>query len=179
VLFLKGVFTMPIHFTLNPQKAVESLLWIIQRGEGNVYNAMKILFAADKYHLNHYAAPVTGDRYVAMKYGTVPIWIYNETKRGGHGFVRDGVSLRALPGRTFNRGLFSESDIEALEHGYNEYAGKPFKEVVLKNHREKAWINAIERTPEAAISDILFEDMIIGKQWLVDDLLETGHLTKI
>ena len=38
---------MTIRFTINPQKAVEALPWIIQRGEGNVYSAMKILFAND------------------------------------------------------------------------------------------------------------------------------------
>jgi len=166
---------MAIRFTINTQKAVEALLWIVQRGESNVYNAMKILFAADKYHLNRYARPVTGDKYVAMRFGTVPSWIYGATKRKGLGFARNGVTLTSDPGRVVNRDLFSISDIEALEHGFNEYAGKSFKAVVLKNHREKAWLNAVERKPDAKVSDILFEDMIEKKQWLIDDLEEIGH----
>ena len=160
---------MAIRFTINTKKSVEALLWIIQRGESNVYNAMKILFAADKYHLNRYARPVTGDKYVAMRFGTVPSWIYGATKRTGLGFARSGVTLTPEPGRIINKDLFSISDFEALEHGFNEYAGKSFKAVVLKNHREKAWLNAVERKPDAKVSDILFEDMITNKN-LIDDL---------
>ena len=67
---------MKIQIRVSTVKAVEALVWIIQRGESNVYNAMKIFFAADKYHLNRYARPVTGDNYVAMQFGTVPSWTY-------------------------------------------------------------------------------------------------------
>jgi len=172
---------MPIRFNINTQKAVEALLWIIQRGEGNVYNAMKILFAADKYHLNKYARPVTGDKYVAMRFGTVPIWIYEATKltKPGIGFIRSENTLALEPGRVFDRELFSKSDLEALEHGFNEYSGKSFEAVKRKNHREKAWVLARKRSLETQSSDILFEDIIQNKQWLIDDLLETGHLTLI
>jgi len=172
---------MTIRFTINPQKAVEALIWIIQRGEGNVYNAMKILFAADKYHLNKYTRPVTGDKYAAMRFGTVPTWIYEATRltSPGIGFKRNENTLTLEPGRVFYRGLFSISDLEALEHGFNEYSGKSFEAVKRKNHREKAWILARKRNPDAHAPDILFEDMIQNKQWLVDDLLEIGHCIKI
>jgi len=172
---------MVIRFTINKEKAIEALIWIIQKGEANVYNAMKILFAADKYHLNRYGRPVTGDRYVAMRFGTVPSWIYDATKdpKPGGGFVRKDTALKREPRRTFDRRWFSESDMEALEHGFKEYAGKDFQTVLLKNHREKAWRRAVERNPDAPVSDILFEDMILGKKWLIQDLLETGPMTVI
>ncbi len=41
---------MAIQFKMNTQKAVESVLWLIQRGESNMYNIWKMLFAAEKYH---------------------------------------------------------------------------------------------------------------------------------
>ena len=74
--------TPPITFAINTRKAVEALVWIIQRGKGgmDLYTAMKIVFAADKYHLNTYGCPIAGDRYVAMNYGTVPYWTYNAAK---------------------------------------------------------------------------------------------------
>ena len=172
---------MNIRFTINPQKAIEALVWIIQRGETNVYNAMKILFAADKYHLNTHYRPVLGDRYVAMQFGTVPSWTYDATRltTPGIGFKRHENTLTLEPGREFNRRKFSESDLEALEHGFNEYAGKSFDEVKRKNHREKAWRMARKRNPENGAPDILYEDMIAGKQWLVDDLKELGHCLSI
>jgi len=171
---------MPIRFNINPQKAIEALLWIVQRGETNVYNAMKIIFAADKHSLNKYGFPVTGDNYVAMQYGTVPSWTYAATRLTDSriGFTRDGNTLKLSKGRTFKKSMFSESDIESLEHGFKEYAGKGFKAVERKNHRERAWIAARERNPQSGAPDILFEDMI-DEQWLKEDLAVDGQFIKI
>ena len=172
-----------IRFNINTQKAVETLLWIIQRGETNVYNAMKILFEADKFHINTYGRPVTGDRYIAMKHGTVPSWIYEATKltNPGIGFVKvDGHTLALTPGRTVNMDLLSVSDVKALEHGFTVYAGKAFGHVKRRNHQEKAWVEAVKRSgvedPEQfdSAADIWFEDMI-DEQWLIEDLQEIGH----
>jgi hypothetical protein len=58
---------MSIQFNMNTQKAIESVLWIIHNGESNMYNIWKILFSAEKYHLNKYGRPITGDKYVAME----------------------------------------------------------------------------------------------------------------
>jgi len=173
---------MNIEFTLNELKCVEALIWIIQRGETNVYNAMKILFAAEKYSLNKHAGPLLGDKYVAMQYGTVPSWTYSFTKRAEAwtGLNRDGNTLVLSPGRKFNDLYFSECDIESLEHGFNEYAGKSFDEVMRKNHREKAWRMARKRNPASDAPEILYEDIIDKrKKWLVEDLRETGHLISL
>ena len=161
---------MAIQFNLNPQKAVEALLWIVQRGEGNVYNIMKILFAADKHHLNKYARPVTGDKYVAMPFGTVPIWIYETTKliNSGIGFTRRGNTLSLEPGRVFSRVKFSISDLDALEHGFNEYSGMDFDTVKLKNHEEKAWVLARERNPDSEAPEIFYDDILTNESFRED-----------
>ena len=171
---------MNIRFNINTQKAVETVLWVIERGESNVYNIMKILFAADKFHLNKHGRPVTGDRYVAMEFGTVPSWIYDATKlkESKIGFIKKDMLLEAEPRRKANMELMSESDIEALEHGFNEYAKLSFKRVLEKNHKERAWILARERSPLSEAPDMLFEDMI-DEKWLVDDLSEMSQFVVI
>jgi uncharacterized phage-associated protein len=171
---------MQIKFGINAQKAIEALLWVIQRGEANAYNAMKVLYAADKFHLNKYGRPVTGDKYVAMQFGTVPSWVYDATKltKPGIGFIKNGNALELEFGRTFDPALLSESDIEALECGFSEYAGKSFESVKQLNHSEKAWLKAIERNPGADASDIFFEDMI-DDAWLVEELKETSRFMAI
>ena len=171
---------MAIKFNINSQKAIEALLWIIWRGETNIYNLMKILFAADKYHLNSYGRPVTGDKYIAMQFGTVPSWIYDATKltKPGIGFIKNGNSLALEPGRNYDPALLSDSDIEALEQGFNEYAGKDFESVKRQNHGEKAWLKAVERNPGLEASDILFEDMI-EEEWLAEELKETAQYIAI
>ena len=107
---------MAIKFNMNTQKAIESVLWIIENGESNMYNIWKILFAAEKYHLNKYGRPITGDKYIAMGYGTVPSWLYDATKikQQGIGFRKDNNTLIADRSPTMN--YFSETDLEALNH---------------------------------------------------------------
>ena len=66
--------TTKISFEINAEKTLEAILYVAQKlgGKVNRYNLMKIFFEADKYHLNKYARPITGDIYIAMQYGTVP-----------------------------------------------------------------------------------------------------------
>ena len=167
-----------IRFNMNVQKAIEALLWVIQRGESNIYNIMKILFAAEKYHLNAYACPITGDRFIAMKFGTVPSWTYEATKyENSFGFSKiDNNTLKA--NREPDLDHLSESDIEALEHGFSEYAGLSFDEVLKKNHEEKAWKRAYISRGNGNSAEIMFEDMI-DEEWLIDDLTLTGHLISL
>ncbi|MDR1827958.1 MAG: SocA family protein [Methylobacteriaceae bacterium] len=160
---------MAIRFTMNRQKATEAVLWIIQRGEPNPYNILKILFSAEKYHLNHYGRPITGDRYIAMEHGTVPSAIYDDIKNGRNpDYFKEGELLKAT--RAPSTDYFSDTDMEALEFGFSEYAGKPFDDVKNRNHLEPAWIKAFENNPNSGIA---FEDMI-EEDWLRRDLETTA-----
>jgi len=80
--------------------------------------------------------------------------------------------------RCYDPELLSDSDIEALDHGFNEYAGKSFDSVKLQNHNEQAWLKAVERNPGAEASDIFFEDMI-EEEWLAEELKETARFMAI
>jgi hypothetical protein len=157
---------MPIQFNMNTQKAIESVLWIIQNGESNMYNIWKILFSAEKYHINKYGSPITGDQYVAMEYGTVPSWLYNAAKieKPGIGFFKQEKSLVA--DRAPMMDYLSISDVKALKHGFDEYAGLDFNSVKEKNHREPAWQKNYVSNSSAPIP---FED-IIEEDWLKEDL---------
>jgi len=167
---------MTIQFNINSQKAIEAILWVIQKGESNLYNIMKILYSADKHHLNSYGRPVTGDKYIAMEYGTVPSWIYGaiQLKRQELGFARNGNNLSA--DRSPDVNYFSESDIEALEIGFKEYAGKNFGEVKKKNHAEPAWKKAYENRGDNEAAEIPFED-IIENQEVREYLDDLGGMT--
>ncbi|GBU21174.1 hypothetical protein R80B4_01063 [Fibrobacteres bacterium R8-0-B4] len=162
---------MPIQFNMNTQKAIESVLWIIRRGESNMYNIWKILFSAEKYHLNTYGRPITGDKYMAMEYGTVPGWLYETAKleRQGMGFFKHGNTLIAE--REPMPEYFSISDFEALQHGFDEYAGLNFGEVLKKNHEEPAWK---KNHAMYGCTPIPFEDFV-DEEWLKEDLASLGY----
>lgn len=160
---------MSIRFNMNTQKAIEAVLWIIQNGESNMYNIWKVLFAAEKHHLNKYGRPITGDTYMAMPYGTVPSWLYDATKikKQGIGFYKDNKSLIAERAPTMT--YLSKSDVRALEYGLEEYKGLDFGAVLEKNHKEPAWIKNYALRGNNDCAPIPFED-IIEEDWLRRDL---------
>lgn len=167
-----------ITFEINTRKALEAIVFVLsKRPTVNVYNLLKIIYAADKYHLNREARPVIGDVYIKMSYGTVPSVIYDMTKcdslpLAGTGLDEypfekvNGHDLKAK--RTADLSYFSESDIEALEYGIGEYMDLPFKEVEQKNHAEKSWLEAEFNRP------ISYESMIENP-----DILEYLHENKL
>jgi len=165
---------MSIRFNMNTQKAIETILWIIQNGESNMYNIWKILFSAEKYHLNKYGRPITGDTYIAMEFGTVPSWLYDaaKIKHPGLGFIRNVnfLSAERLPITDY----FSVTDLEALSFGLNEYAGLDFNSVKNKNHEEPAWKKNYINRGNNESAPIPFED-IIEEDWLKEELLLTSY----
>ena len=155
-----------IKFTANPQKIVESVLYVLERKpDTTVYQMMKILFSADCYSLNTFGAPLTGDRYKIMPYGTVPETAYSmicdeplafsETTDDDTPFVREGTK-KIVAKRNCNRALLSADAVAALEHGIAEYGFLSFGQIKEKNHAHKAYKNA--EAKGRAYAD--FEDMI-------------------
>jgi len=160
---------MAIQFNMNTQKAIEAVLWIIQNGESNMYNIWKVLFAAEKHHINKYGRPITGDKYIAMEYGTVPSWLYDASKirKQGLGFYKDNNTL--VKEREPMMAYLSKSDVKALEFGLKEYRGLSFGEVMKKNHKESAWAKNYDIRGDNDSAPIPFED-IIEEEWLKSDL---------
>jgi uncharacterized phage-associated protein len=162
---------MPIQFNFNKQKSIESILWLIQKGESNMYNILKMLFEAEKYHLNKYGRPITGDDYYAMDFGIVPTETYrmirDDLSRGS--FCKEENNMIKL--REANLSHLSKSDVKALTHGYDKYAGLDFNQVMIKNHEESAWKKYyIQGTSNRIPFEILIEE-----EWLKDDLATTAH----
>jgi uncharacterized phage-associated protein len=168
-----------IRFNINYEKALQVILWVAKNNNGiNVYNLLKVVFAADCYHLNKYGRPVVGDTYIAMVHGTVPSVVYDIIK--GDEVILDLIKCDGIPFKndnhviniksqdSINEKYFSESDIEALNAGLNEYGSLSFKQVEEKNHTHKAWINAINR---GVNSQVHYEDMIENKE-ILEDLKE-------
>jgi uncharacterized phage-associated protein len=169
---------MAIEFKLNKIKAVEAVLWFIKKKNINdLYSILKMVFESDKYHLNKYERPVTGDSYMAMEFGTVPKWLYNEACGNPNiDFVRSGNHLYAK--RNPITSMFSESDIEALEIGYKKYKNLDFNGVKAINHREPAWKKHEKKLKFSTSINIPFED-IVEDPILREDLKETARLTVI
>lgn len=49
-------------------------------GKAQFHELFKILYFADQEHIKIYGRPITGDKYIAMKYGPVPSFLYDILK---------------------------------------------------------------------------------------------------
>lgn len=175
-----------IHFQINFKKALEVILWLINKSPGLGFHAiLKLLFFADKYHINKFGRPVVGDRYVAMQYGPVASVTYDILKGEMLAIemsgedplpfeVRHQGSPHVYPKRLPNLDMLSESDIEALDHSFNLYGSMNFQELSRISHNDPAYKNAELRGINTTIR---YEDMIElseHRERLIMDLKETA-----
>ncbi len=155
---------MEYQFDFNIEKAIESILYILELLENKVqptiHRVSKVLYFADKEHLERYGRFIFGDRYYAMKHGPVPSQIYNLVK-----LVRGDLSPSFQPPREIseqvlqafkivdkhnikklrepNTDFLSASDIECLEHSATKYGSLSFEELTNLSH-DRAWESADE-----------------------------------
>ena len=70
-----------LRFQFDEKKGVETLTYIASRWPGvTAFFAAKVLFFAEKSHLNRYSRPIEGDTFIAMPNGPVPSTIYDFIK---------------------------------------------------------------------------------------------------
>lgn len=157
--------TRGIDFEVNRVKAIEAILYILEkRVSVNQYNILKIIFAADKHHLNEHGRPVTGDKIIKMELGPVPSFVYGHLKEVDR--LKSLGDVKALGNYLFqglrkaDRNQLSESDIESLDYGVKEYIDLSFGAVYEKSHKEKCWQEGVDNMP------ISFESMIESQEVL-------------
>lgn len=61
-------------------KAIASVAYLVDRTGATMYPVMKMLYLADKLHLETYGRFIAGDSYAAMEQGPVPSCTYNMMK---------------------------------------------------------------------------------------------------
>ena len=143
-------------FRFNLEKAIEAILYIIENGtENTLHHISKVMYFADKEHIEKYGRFICGDSYVAMKHGPVPSGIYDilKTVRGDFIFNLPDALLQDLHAtleivdkyrvnnlRTVNLDFFSESDLECLDNSIQRYGHLSFDELTELSH-DSAWDN--------------------------------------
>lgn len=145
---------MGIRCRFDAEKAIEVLLYIAARVP-NIYNALKVLYFADKEHLSRYGRLICGDSYVAMTKGPVPSGAYDLVKaaRGDGCYfadlaVGDAFQIRdryfIAPRRQADLDRLSESERECLDEAIEQYGRMRFGQLMAISHREEAFKSADE-----------------------------------
>ncbi len=138
---------MTIKYRFDAEKAIEVLLYIAEKSP-DIYNALKVLYFADREHLAKYGRLICGDSYVAMREGPVPSGAYDLVKYArGDGLcwlnipIEEAFSVQGysiVPHRRANLDLLSESDIECLDAAIKGYGHLSFGELKKRSH-DKAY----------------------------------------
>jgi len=144
------------------QKAIEAIVYISNKNS-DLFHIVKILYYADKFHLEGYGRLITGDHYVAMKDGPVPSAAYDIIKAvRGDGLavfeenpveafrVEDWITIK--PNRDPNLDYLSESEIESLNKAIDIYSKMSYQELWDTVHEEEPY--------KQAHSDISLESIV-------------------
>jgi uncharacterized phage-associated protein len=165
------------RFRVNEDKVLEALVFIANERPGiDVFHVCKVLYFADKKHINTYARPILGDTYFALPQGPVPTLAYDmieRDERNIYGIMLERLSdslnyhkaasddyLRIVARRTANMILFSESDIECLNFSINTYADMDARELWRIAHDEPAYVAIFRKDAKPSIIPY---DLIIDK----------------
>lgn len=159
------------EFTLNKDKAINSLLYICesQGGYCDMYTLLKIVFFADSQHLFTYGRPITGDTMWSMERGPVPSFCYDTVKSASVNkkyFISEDNVIEATLKPEIN--LFSESDLECLDASIKDNVNLPFKKLLNKSHTSAYEKTVTEKGLNKPISylDIAKEDGKVNEDML-------------
>ncbi|HOZ38682.1 MAG TPA: Panacea domain-containing protein [Anaerolineaceae bacterium] len=151
------------------EKVLESLLYITNSGVQDVWRALKLLFYAEKIHIETYGQSITGDVFIAMNDGPVPSFAYDLIKKArGTPWCEDQDverlnpqdslittgTFRVDPKRKPNLSLLSEAALEALDKSLSTYGSLSDEELSKLAHSESCYL-ATQRNNQISMSDYL------------------------
>ncbi len=61
-------------------KAIAAIAYLVEHATTSMYTVLKMMYIADKMHLERYGRFISGDKYAAMEQGPVPSSTYNMIK---------------------------------------------------------------------------------------------------
>lgn len=134
-----------IRFKFSPAKTRAAIHWMLRDYQGaDLHTILKACYFADKAHLNKYGRPIFGATYRAMKFGPVPIEVYEMAKGeplwlAELGATRypwhlDGYQLFLEDNDIPDLSVLSDSDFEELQNGFNQSRSMTFNERTAATH---------------------------------------------
>jgi uncharacterized phage-associated protein len=173
-----------IRFKFAPLKAAAAIHWMVAEQSGiDLHTMLKACYFADKRHLNKHCRPIFGATYKAMKYGPVPLEIYEMAKGESYWLAEidaedypwrlRGYKLHLNANSDPDKDELSESDMKALRKGLEKSASLNFDERTAATHGED-W-------QAAELGIMLYEDMILPehREKYIPYLLENARRMRL
>ena len=166
-----------LEFKLDETALANAILYVVERvADPDRHRTLKMLYLADKLHLERYGSPITGDRYIKMRFGPVASAAYDAMKALADERNWANEKLTALLRGKLNvadRRLsatesadlmeLSPSMVECLDAAIAEYDDLSFGEMTDVTHDE-AWEAAEPNRPippEAIINTLEDSDLLL------------------
>jgi uncharacterized phage-associated protein len=176
-----------LHFTFQEEKLVQALAFLSLHGVDDLtkLKASKLLYFADKIHLNRYGRPITGDSYACMDHGPVPSISLNEMNDAIEPEestepallkvleIRRGSmypTFRLRDEHLFDPETFSRSELEVLKEVADRYGRMPAGRLIDLTHEDPAWTKANEHRGPGSSVPMPFETLFDASN---RDLLES------
>lgn len=174
-----------IRFKFSPVKARAAIQWMLHQKQGlDLHTILKACYFADKRHLNDFGRPVFGATYRAMRFGPVPLEIYEMLKGEAmylpelgtdrYPWRLDGYRLQLTDNADPDMRCLSSSDQEALSVAFELSRGMDFTERTAATHGPD-W-------QAAELGIMRYEDMIedeARKAELIPYLKETARFIRL
>jgi uncharacterized phage-associated protein len=148
-----------LRFQFDEKKGVEALTYIASKWPAvTAFFAAKVLFFAEKQHLNRYARPIVGDTFIAMPNGPVPSTLYDFIKgrldqAGDPEAIMAALLIerdpypRVAAQRAPDLDVLSPSDLECLDEAIAFCRQRGFGALSNLTHQERAWLDAPANGP--------------------------------
>lgn len=169
-----------ITFKFNLDKLIHAIALFWSRGIDDLtkLKVAKLLYFADKKHLLEHGAPILGDIYWCMDFGPVPSFSMNEMSEAINRseVSRDEGSDYSIINKVlrvkrpllspyprfeakiqFDAGVFSGTEIAALNFVATEYGQKTARQLVDLTHLDPSWILANKNRDPGGRSQIGYE----------------------
>jgi uncharacterized phage-associated protein len=148
---------MAMRFQFDERKGTEALAYIAEQWPNvTIFFASKVLFFAEKNHLNRYGRPIVADTFIAMPNGPVPSTLYDFIK-GNFGLSGDPETFKAAidttqhphikAKRSYDTSTLSGSDIECIDESIAFCRTKGFGHLSQLTHQERSWADAPANMP--------------------------------
>jgi hypothetical protein len=175
-----------IRFRFAPAKAKAAIQLMLERSRRIDLHAMlKACYFADKSHLNKFGRPIFGATYRAMKFGPVPLEIYEMAKGesiwlaelGDEAFpweMAGGYHIRLIGNEPVKVRVLSKSDVSEINSGFEKSTSMTFNERTAATHGPD-W-------QAADLGIMRYEDMIDespAKAEIVAYLRQAGPIMKL
>ncbi|MBS3771476.1 MAG: SocA family protein [Bacteroidales bacterium] len=109
--------------SIKEKKLLQAILFFANKTSDSTINRlklMKLLYLADRYHINKYGRLILSEDYHALPNGPTPSKTYDYTKRDMEGFFEvDRYNIIAKS--NFDSKYFSQTDLEIMDKVWNEF----------------------------------------------------------